>query len=470
MPRDLSQNKSMLQDGVPEESSTSASEERADAEGCLVTEKQVVRRVDLRMLPLLGMLYSLALIDRTNLGIARIAGMGEDLVNLLREVPSNAILRVTGSRNLLTFCVVTWGAVQLSMAFVPNWRYLVLCRVLLGTFEAGFFPALVFIITTWLVRNAIRNWLAAFYITSILIGGFSAIFAYGLSFLAGIGGLGGWSWIFIVEGGLTLVFGFVAYFYLPEFPDNNTFLSLEETQIVLRRIENDRCDSMPDQLSIVKVLHHLLDWKVWIYGIMYMCATIPAYAIGFFVTIILSGMGWDLEHSLLLSSCPYVFAAASVFIFARLSDRSQKRAYFISIQVLMTLVGFILTGFVGHSGWRYFGLFLGNAGSAGCIPGILGNFRYLYPASNNVVSHSKRAITTALVVSFGGVGGIIATTVFREQDYPRYIPGVIVTISSQVLFLFLLAGLTVHFHRKNRALRNTAAGVGVGGQPVLYTL
>lgn len=40
------------------------------------------RQVDWRMLPLLGLLYALALIDRTNLGIARIAGLEKDLVSL----------------------------------------------------------------------------------------------------------------------------------------------------------------------------------------------------------------------------------------------------------------------------------------------------------------------------------------------------------------------------------------------------
>jgi len=39
------------------------------------------RRVDIRMLPLLGLLYSVSLIDRANLAIARTAGMEDDLVH-----------------------------------------------------------------------------------------------------------------------------------------------------------------------------------------------------------------------------------------------------------------------------------------------------------------------------------------------------------------------------------------------------
>ncbi|KIK67517.1 hypothetical protein GYMLUDRAFT_156068, partial [Collybiopsis luxurians FD-317 M1] len=438
------------------------------------------RRIDLRMLPLLGLLYSLALIDRTNLGVARIAGMGKDLelsigtryslvscVYFIPYILLNVFLRAWGTRNLLSFCVIAWGAVQLAMAFVPNWRYLALCRVLLGAFEAGFFPALVFIVTTWqkLIRRAQKfRRLAAFYLISLLAGGFSAIVAYGFAQLAGKAGLNGWSWIFVIEGAITVLFGCIAWLYLPEFPDNNTFLTREETKFVLERIEEDRGDSLPDTITVWKVLHHLLDWKVWAYGIMFMCATIPAYAIGFFVTIILSGMGWDLAHALLLSAPPYIFAALSVFVFAWLSDHFRSRAPFLAVQTCLTLLGFIITGFVQHPGWRYFGLFLGNAGSAGCVPGILAY------ASNNITTHSKRAVTTAVIISFGGIGGIIATTVFRQRDFPRYSPGITTTISCQVLLLVLLGVLTLNFWYQNKAKRmNIQPGVG-GRIDFLYTL
>lgn len=69
------------------------------------------------------------------------------------QLPGNLVVRKLGARNWLSFCVIAWGAVELSMAFVPTWNILVLCRVLLGAFEASFFPALVFIITTWYMNN-----------------------------------------------------------------------------------------------------------------------------------------------------------------------------------------------------------------------------------------------------------------------------------------------------------------------------
>lgn len=70
----------------------------------------------------------------------------------------------------------------------------------------------------------------------------------------------------IIEGAITIVFGIVAWFFLPNFPDQNIFLTREETRLVLQRVEHDRGDSVPDVLSKEKLVGHLLDWKVWTFG------------------------------------------------------------------------------------------------------------------------------------------------------------------------------------------------------------
>ena len=58
----------------------------------------------------------------------------------LSQLPGNLALRKVGVRNWLTFIVVAWGAVQLGMAFINDWRELLLCRILLGAFEVSFNP------------------------------------------------------------------------------------------------------------------------------------------------------------------------------------------------------------------------------------------------------------------------------------------------------------------------------------------
>ncbi|KAG6861105.1 hypothetical protein C0995_003834 [Termitomyces sp. Mi166 len=405
-------------------------------------ERRTMRFVDWRVLPLLALLYSFALIDRINLGAAYTAGMGADLATSRQSSPEEVR--------------VAWGAVQLGMGFVPTWGYLTATRILLGAFEASFFPAMVFIISTWL---------AIFYLISITMGGVGPILAYVLSLLDGKRNIRGWAWIFIIEGAITLFLGVISWFFIPDFPDKNKFLTHEQTALILRRIDEDRGDSVPDKITKSKVLRHLTDWTLWSYGVMFLCSTMPAYAQAYFLTLILRGLGWSKTAALLLSAPPYFPAIATSIFFSWLSDRTKHRGGFIVIQALICIVGLCLTAF-SHNGYvKYFGVFLLNAGNSGTIPGILAY------ASNNVVSQSKRSIQSALTVSMGGIGGIIASTVYRAKDAPHYLPGLGVTIGTQGL-LILLVGIThIHFRRLNNNVREGKLREPLEGQPgFFYTL
>lgn len=105
-------------------------------------------------------------------------------------------------------------------------------------------------------RHEVQTRLAAFYVVGVLVG---AIFAYVLTLLGGWYGIAGWAWIFIVEGAITIGFGIIAWFFLSNFPDQNIFLTKEETRLVLQRVEHDRGDAVPDVLSKEKLVSHLLD-------------------------------------------------------------------------------------------------------------------------------------------------------------------------------------------------------------------
>jgi len=196
-----------------------------------------------------------------------------------------------------------------------------------------------------------------------------------------------------------------------------------------------------------------------------MCCTLPAYALAYFISIILKGLGWSTTDALLLSAPPYAPAFLSAVFFAWLSDKYRHRAGFILIQGLISITGLCLTAFSPQNRVRYFGIFLLNAGSSGCIPSILAY------SANNVVGSSKRSIASALTVAFGGVGGIIASTVYREQDFPRYLTGLWVTLGAQFLLLFLVGVTSVHFMRLNRLARAGKLAGPLEGQPgFFYTL
>ncbi|KAK0447144.1 major facilitator superfamily domain-containing protein [Armillaria borealis] len=231
-----------------------------------VFERKTMRWVDIRMLPLLALLYSVAL------GLD--VGSRYSIATCMYFIPYVLFTWEYPSSQDRS----AWGAVCLSIGFVKTWEVLTVLRVLLGAMEAGLFPALVYIISTWYTCHEVAKRLAAFYMISLTITGFAPILAYCISLLDGKRGIAGWSWIFIIEGALTIFLGIITFLYVPDFQDKNRFLTPEQTIVVLRRIE---------------------------YGIMLACSTVPSYVLAYFISIILGGMGYGRSMSLLLIAPPY---------------------------------------------------------------------------------------------------------------------------------------------------------------------
>lgn len=55
----------------------------------------------------------------------------------------------------------------------------------------------------------------------------------------GVGGLGGWRWIFILEGIATVVIGGTLAFLLPNSPETADFLTPEEKSFIAHRLKHD---------------------------------------------------------------------------------------------------------------------------------------------------------------------------------------------------------------------------------------
>ncbi|GAA5881185.1 hypothetical protein JCM16303_004834 [Sporobolomyces ruberrimus] len=422
--------------------------------------KKTIRKVDLRLLIILSAIYAVSLIDRTNISVARVAGMAKALQltvgerysiitlvffvpYIIFELPSNLLIRKVGPRVLLSAITVLWGAVMLGMGFVTDWTQLLACRFLLGLLESGFFPGCVFLISCWYTRHELQKRMSFFYLTSMVISGFSNIIGYGISLLEGRQGLGGWQWIFIIFGIVTIALGLLASFTIVDFPDRATFLAPEQRDFIIARVNLDRGDAEADKFTAGKGLRHAMDLKLWAFGLIFCFSTMPAYAFSYFLPVILSGGGYDRKLSLCLSAPPYVFAAFFTFAMAVFSDKRKNRAVFIGFSAIVCLVGLVIMAYAKPLGVRYFGSFLAIAGAQSNVPAAL-----TYQA-NNVRSHSKRAVSSAICVGLGGVGGIFASLVYRQVDYPRYLPGLWATIGCQLAILCILAALSFYFRIRN---------------------
>ncbi|KAK3064988.1 hypothetical protein LTS18_014874 [Coniosporium uncinatum] len=430
-------------------------------------QKKILHKVDKHLIPICGVMYCVSLLDRTNLSNASIAGMTRALrlniqprysiislvffiTYVLCQPPATILTRKIGPRIFLGSITLAWGAVMIGFGFVPSWEPLVGLRMILGILEAGFFPGVVYLLSTWYRRYEMGKRYATFYLIGSLASAFGGILAFGLMQMEGVAGLGGWRWIFIIEGVLTVVVAGFGFIFLVSFPDNSTsrsvrFLTPDELRWVIARVDADRGDATVEPFNLKKWLSGGADWKIWCYAIIFGSVTTVAYALAYFLPQILNaGMGFSTGTSQCLIAPPYVFAAFNMIFTGWAGDRWHQRGAAVVFNAVMCIIGLALMGFHTNNAVRYFGVFLATAGANTNVPVVM-----TYQA-NNIRGQWKRAFCSATLVGMGGVGGIVGSTVFRAQDAPTYVPGLSVAIGSQVIILFLVGVLTLEFVRQNQ--------------------
>ena len=104
------------------------------------------------------------------------------------------------------------------MGLVTSFSGLLVARMALGVAEGGLFPGVTFYITLWYRRHECGLRMAVFFSAATLAGAFGGLLARGIAEMDGVGGKPGWSWIFILEGILTLIVAVIAYWAINDYP------------------------------------------------------------------------------------------------------------------------------------------------------------------------------------------------------------------------------------------------------------
>ncbi len=203
------------------------------------------RKAMLRLLPILCLAYFMSYVDRTNIALAKTQlsidvglsvtafGLGAGLFFLtyaFLEVPSNLIMYRVGPRRWIARIAMTWGTVTALMMFVDNEATFYLARIALGAAEAGLYPAMMFMVTQWFAQKDRATAIGFIYLAATLGIFLGAPMGGALMELDSLGALHGWQWMFLVEGLLTIIVGFVVLFALPDKPKDATWLTEPQAQ------------------------------------------------------------------------------------------------------------------------------------------------------------------------------------------------------------------------------------------------
>ena len=272
-----------LNDEVPLGIGTSVDWTEAD-------ERALVRKIDLRIFPMLILLFILNFIDRNNFANARLKGLQKDLglsdvqyqtcISILlvgyvsMTIPSNMILnRISRPSWYLCTCVIIWGTISAATAAVQNPTGAILCRFFLGAVESALFPGSLYFLSRWYTRKEMQFRVMLMNAGNILAQAFGGLIAAGvLSNMQGTAGLKAWRWLFILEGVITIVAGIIAIPILPDYPTSTKWLSEKEINIAEKRLVED-AGTADEEDENEGAFHGLklavIDPKVWLLALCY---------------------------------------------------------------------------------------------------------------------------------------------------------------------------------------------------------
>ncbi|RGB25275.1 MFS nicotinic acid transporter Tna1 [Rhizophagus diaphanus] len=397
-------------------------------------EEKLVRKMDFRIMPLLMLLYFLAFLDRVNIGNAKLTTMEKDLGlvgsefnwclsvffigYILFEVPSNIALIKTSAFLWIALIMFSWGVVVTLIAFVKNFAGLLAARFFVGACEAGLAPGAVYFLATWYKRSEINSRIAYLSIGNSFAGSFSGLLAFSLIKLEGKLNLKGWQWLFLVEGLITVVVAIAAYFFISDYPEKSRWLTDKERKYATDRLKHDIGKAHIIHYNRAHIYAAFTDYKVYLAMIQLFVASISVSSYQLFLPSIVHGMGYNYVISQLFSIPPFFCAGVSTIIVAIISDRKRSRGPIMFLTSIIGIIGYILLLIPSLSGpAKYVGACIVGTG---LVPAVTTAVAWM---ANNIAGHAKRGIAAGLILMSANIGGVIASQIYREKDFPNYIFG-----------------------------------------------
>lgn len=302
------------------------------------------RKLNWRLLPFLLACYTFAYLDRVNIGFAKLQmqsdlgfsdavyGLGAGIFFLgyvLFEIPSNLLLPKIGARKTISRIMVLWGVTSAAMLFVNSEPMFYTLRFLLGVFEAGFAPGMIFYLTYWYGRARMAQVMAIVMLAGPIGGMFGGpLSTWIMTSFSGAHGLDGWQWMFLIEGLPCAVLGVVALFVLDDRPADARWLSTDEKRMLAAEI--DLSGTHHSFAQVVK------DPRVYLLALPYFCFICGIYAVSFWLPSIIKSAGVrDTMQIGLYSSIPYVAAACAMLLVGRRSDRCGERRLHAAVPALI---------------------------------------------------------------------------------------------------------------------------------------
>jgi len=378
-----------------------------------VTDDDVlIRRVMRRIMPLVTLIYLIAIIDRSNIGFAKLQmlqalGMSEAVFGfgaslffigyLVFEVPSALAVHRFGARIWLARIMGTWGVATLLLAFTASGTMFYVLRFLLGVAEAGAYPGLIYYLTLWFPQAYRVRVLGLLTLGSAFGNMLSALVGGALLDLNGVFGLAGWQWVFIATGVPAIVMMAVILLFLPDGPAKAAFLSPAERTRLAAAIDRDRQATEPPGSP----WRMLWNPSVLMYAGLYILILTSLYGVIYWLPTVVRGFGVTGTENGLLNALPWTIAAIMLFW---LPARLKQHGSVLVTTAIISAVGllaFFSSTVLTVTWMRYVALAVGTP----CVSLLLPCF---WSMPYRVFKGAHAAAAIAAISTVGNLGGFFA--------------------------------------------------------------
>jgi len=418
------------------------------------------RKVSARIVPFLFVAFVIAFLDRINIGFAQLQmksdlGFGDAVYGLgagifflgyfLFEVPSNLVLEKIGARRTFARIMILWGIVSAATAMVKTPNMLYFMRFLLGVFEAGFFPGIVLYLTYWFPssrRARVTSWMFVAVAVAGVLGGIlsGAIMQY----CAGLAGLAGWQWLFILEGLPAIAMGFLSIFWLVDSPKLATWLNDHERALLMDELARDAAAKRNVAASSLRQV--LTDPKVLLLCLVYATLTGGTIAISLWLPTVVHNAGAKgVMEAGMLSAIPYGIGIIGILAISRHSDLRRERLGHYAACVIGGGIALFLLGQFGQ------GLFASLALLSVAVALTFAALPVFWSIPPDYLSGSAAAGGIAVISSVGQLGSFFGPTLvgWLKQSTGNLTSGLnvlalLLVLGGLALRHFLAARATTH--------------------------
>ncbi|KAI8995263.1 MFS transporter [Trametes punicea] len=405
-----------------------------------VAERRLVWRIDTHIIPAAMIIHMLCFIDRSNIGNAKVLNRdeGSSLAQTLHitnqqylvalvifnvaftiiQTPSNYMLKRFRPSRWMALMMFCWGAMTMLLASVRNFGGLVAVRFLLGAFESGLFPGLVYILTFWYRPNERAIRIAVIMACSSLGGAFGGAIAFAIGKLNGVAGLEAWRWLFLLEGIPSCLAAIVCAIFFPDYPETVSWLSDEERELATQRIKGV-ASLGHDTITWKEAKATLLDWRLYAHYMAFISISVPFSSISLFAPTIVSGLGYQGLDAQLFTVPPYAVGFVVTVTVAWVADKYEQRSIVTFCSMIVGGISFIVQGALPSDAFkaRYTFLCFGLSFSFACIP------PYLSWLTANLRSTGASTLAIPLNIAFGQLGQIIGVYIYKDSEAPGFPTG-----------------------------------------------